>query len=172
MSPRTSRSRTVKLEGFTELINKLGDKRLAHAPMTQLLEEASRTARRASGYAIDGGTGLAAQSIQRKVWPQRLAARVYTMIHRQRAMCINKGRKPGVWVQIEKMAAWYKGTPYTRKLVFSREDRREIIKIRKKIHEQGTKGKGFIQAARMAVDAVLPRLTKQAMERLKELARR
>jgi hypothetical protein len=140
--------------------------------MAELLDSASRIGIDGAVKNIDGGTGIAVRSIRRKVWAQRMSARVYTTMSRPRAMSIEKGRKRGEGETIEKLASWYKGIPYRRRMHISHEDRSSIIQIWKSVREHGVKGKGYIVAAKDAIEEELPRLTRAAMARLKEMARR
>ena len=165
-------SKTINLEGFEELIRKLGDPRLSQQPMEELLTGVSKIGQSAAIKAISGGTGIAERSINYKVFSRTMWARVYTMIARKRAMSIDQGRKPGDNPSIEEIASWYFSTPFRRHWDMSRENRSKVIQIWQAIKEHGSKGKNYMLATRDAVEKGLPALTSRAMERIKELARR
>lgn len=165
-------SRTIKLEGFEELIRALGDPKLAQEPMGDLLASASKLGEKASIDAISGGTGVAVRSIQHKVWPRTLSARVYTMIKKPRSMSIDKGREPGEDVTIEAIARWLKRTVSRQNLNLSRDERSKVIAAWGAIREHGAKGKGYIAAAKEAIEKELPQLQERAMRQLGEMIKR
>ncbi|HSW64405.1 MAG TPA: hypothetical protein VLH56_14020 [Dissulfurispiraceae bacterium] len=165
-------SKTIKLEGFEEVMRKLGDPRLSQQPMEELLTDASKIGQSAAIKAISGGTGIAERSINYKVFSRTMWARVYTMIARKRAMSIDRGRKPGDNPSIEEIASWYFSTPFRRHWDMSRDNRSKVVQIWQAIKEHGAKGKNFIPVAREEIEKELPRLQQRAIQRLEELAKR
>ncbi len=160
----------VELEGFEELKQKLGDPKLTREPMKEMLTEASKLGQKTAITAISGGTGLAERSIGRRVYSRSMEARVYTRIAEPRAMSIEQGRPPGQPPPLLAVARWLKGTT-RRTPELTREERKQVLEVQEAIRQFGARGKGYMVAAREAVEKELPRLKEAAMRRLEELVR-
>ena len=158
----------VEIEGFEELKRKLVDPKLAREPIKEMLEEAAKLGQDTAVKAISGGTGLAERSVGHRTRSRGMSFTVYTMIAKPRAMSIEKGRPPGEHVPSLALARWLKGTT-RRTPTLTREERSQVTDVQIAIKQAGTKGKGYMVAAREAVEKELPRLKEVAMRRLKEL---
>lgn len=164
------RSRTIRIEGFDELTRKLNDPSLARMAMEDVITEAAKLGEITAIKAIDGGTGIATRSIQKKVWTRRLSARVYTMIAKVRALCINKGRKPGDAPTIRALSIWL--TNKRNDWDLTDEERSTVIQVQQSIRKSGSKGKKYIPAAREAIENEIPSILTRALRRIKEAYRR
>ena len=161
----------VEIEGFEELKRKLVDPKLAREPIKEMLEEAAKLGQDTAVKAISGGTGLAERSIGYRTRSRGMSFTVYTMIAKPRAMSIEKGRPPGERVPSLALARWLTGST-CRTPTLTREERKQVIGVQEAIRQHGTKGKGYMMAAREAVEKELPRLKEGAMRRLKGLVYR
>ena len=158
----------VEIEGFEELKRKLVDPKLAREPIKEMLEEAAKLGQDTAVKAISGGTGIAERSIGHRTRSRGMLITVYTMIGKPRAMSIEQGRKPGERVSSLALARWLTGST-RRTPTLTREERKQVVDVQEAIRQRGAKGKGYMLAAREAVEKELPRLKEAAMRRLKEL---
>jgi len=161
-------SKTIRLDGFEELIRKLGAPALSRQPIEEMLTAAAKLGERAAIIAISGGSGVAERSIRHMVSSRRLFARVFTMIARPRAMSIEKGRLPGETVTSIALARWLTGSA-GRTPVLSEEERKQVFVAQAAIRQHGAKGKFYILAAREVIDREMPRLKETALRRLRGL---
>ena len=164
----------VEIEGFEELKRKLVDPKLAREPIKEMLEEAAKLGQDTAVKAISGGLGMAKLSILHRTYSRGMAFTVKTMIAKPRAMSIEHGRKPGEVVPYLQAARHVTGRRGLTRRRLEEErlpdaDHRAVRRMQEYIRVHGAKGKGYMVAAREAVEKELPRLKEVAMRRLKGL---
>jgi len=159
----------IKLEGVKELMGKLENPNLARAAVVDLVRKGAEIGEATAIENIKGGTGVAVYSIQHKVWPRTKRARVYTLIREPRAKQIEKGRKRNNPPSLLQAFRWLVGEVTSRRMLG--EEFRESLAIQKAIRDKGSRGRGYIQAARRAVERALPRLSQEALDSIERMVR-
>lgn len=168
------------VRGIEDLKARLTNPALIGAPLTEVLEEASKLGSKTAVNNIDGGRGIAVHSIGYEVQP--LAARVFSAMPRARALNIEQGRPIGT---PEKELAWldWSERPPVWKGPLARWAKSEghvdltagsspVAAIIRAVSTQGVKGKRFLGQAREAMKNALPRLLSKMARQVEERAKR
>lgn len=159
----------IRIEGVKELQDKLTDPRLIGEPLSELLKDAAIAGQSGAKDALfsDTGTGIALRSILYKAEPTR--AMVYSVMPRERALSIEKGRSPGAplntlaWLDYNQRPPEWVG-PVARWTKFqgfrdlSAGSGSPIVAIIQAISARGVKGKHFMREAKAAIQRTLPLL--------------
>lgn len=158
---------TVKVKGIEELRARFKDPALIGDPLHELMEDAGHIGREAMESAIDGGIGIAVESINLNV--QRTNALVFSVLPLARGLSIDQGRKPGEDPPALQIARWYMKTRRLRSMGGLTKGQREtIFEIWGRIKAKGTSGKHFLQKTKNELEDAMPRLVDEMAEKVEE----
>lgn len=155
-------SMRIQTTGIRELEARLGSAKLANEAFRVFGSRALRTGRKTAIQAIDGGTGVATQSIRGRYEVVNARVWIRSMMRYERAISIEEGRPPGQVPSLGALIRWKEAVGYP-------GSARELQAY---IRRHGVKGKRFIGQVHDRWLADMPRWMDEAARRIeRRLAR-
>jgi len=149
----------ISIIGVEAYAAALKDPKLLAGPLVQLYDDAGKIGQRAAVLAVDGGTGKAAQSMNFRIYPERMKIQTAMSIKsRATSRSIEFGRKPGTRPPIAQIIRWKNAVGHPE----------SAFAIAQGIKRRGTKGRFYMKAARDNVNTALPRLIAEMTRRVEQ----
>ena len=149
----------IRIQGLDELRRRLNHDAMYKEALRIFASRAVRTGKRTAIEAIDGGTGLAAQSIVAKYEPGQGVIFLKSLIRSQdRIRSIEYGRRPGEQVSLGQLINWKHAVGHP---LSARE-------IQILIKRQGVRPKGFLAKVEDRWKDSIPRWLDEAATRVEK----